>query len=89
VLFHTGAENNFGEYSNLALDALLDLASTELDMETSLAMYRQAEQMLVDDAAVLPLWFGRNYILIKPYVTGYEPNAMGHVMLNRVWIEEH
>ncbi len=89
VLFHTGAENNFGEYSNLALDALLDQAATELDMETSLAMYRQAEQMLVDDAAVLPLWFGRNYILIKPYVTGYEPNAMGHVMLNRVWIEEH
>jgi len=89
VLFHTGAENNFGEYSNLALDALLDLASTELDMETSLAMYRQAEQMLVDDAVVLPLWFGRNYILIKPYVKGYEPNAMGHVTLNRVWLEEH
>jgi oligopeptide transport system substrate-binding protein len=89
LLFHTGAENNFGEYSNPALDALLEQAATELDTETSLAMYQQAERILVDDAAVLPLWFGRNYILVKPYVKGYEPNAMGYVMLNRVWIEEH
>jgi oligopeptide transport system substrate-binding protein len=89
LLFHTGAENNYGEYSNPVLDALLDQAATELDAETSLSMYRQAEQMLVDDAVVLPLWFGRSYILVKPYVKGYEPNAMGYVMLNRVWIEEH
>ncbi|MBN1161415.1 MAG: peptide ABC transporter substrate-binding protein [Dehalococcoidales bacterium] len=89
VLFHTGAEYNYGEYSNPTLDALLDLAATELDVETSLAMYRQAEQMLVDDAAVLSLWFGRSYILVKPYVKGYEPNAMGYVMLNHVWLEEH
>ena len=89
VLFHTGVENNFGEYSNPALDALLEQAGTELDTAKSLAMYRQAEQMLVDDAAVLPLWFGRSYILVKPYVEGYELNAMGYVMFNRVRILEH
>jgi oligopeptide transport system substrate-binding protein len=89
VLFHTGTEYNYGEYSNPALDALLEQAATELDMENSLTMYQQAEQMLVNDAAILPLWFGRSYILVKPYVKGYEPNAMGYVMLNRVWIEEH
>ena len=89
VLFHTGADNNFGEYSNPVIDALLEEAGIELDTGISLELYRQAEQMLVDDAAVLPLWFGRNYILVKPYVEGYELNAMGYVMLNKVRIKEH
>ena len=51
-------------------------------------MYQQAEQMLVDDAAVIPLWFSRSYILVKPYVEGYELNPMGYVMLNKVKIHE-
>ena len=89
VLFHTGTEYNYGEYSNPALDVLLEQAGIEPDAAKSLEMYRQAEQMLVDNAAVLPLWFGRNYILVKPYVQGYELNAMGYVMLNKVSIKEH
>jgi oligopeptide transport system substrate-binding protein len=43
--------------------------------------------MLVNDAACLPLWFGRNYILVKPYVKGYDLNPMGIAMLNKVSIE--
>jgi oligopeptide transport system substrate-binding protein len=88
VLFHTGVDNNFAEYSNPAIDELLDRASVELDSDMSLEMYRQAEQMLVDDAACLPLWFGMNYILVKPHVKGYELNPMGFALLNKVWIED-
>ncbi len=50
-------------------------------------MYQQEEQKLINDAAVLPLWFGRNFILVKPYVKGYTLNPMGLVMLNRVSME--
>jgi oligopeptide transport system substrate-binding protein len=88
VLFHTGAENNFAGYTNPALDVLLEKAGIEPDTARSMGMYQQAEQMLVDDAAVLPLWFGRNYVLVKPYLQGYELNAMGYVMLNKVRIEK-
>jgi oligopeptide transport system substrate-binding protein len=87
VLFHTGAENNFAEYSNPAVDAVLDEAAVEGDSEKSLMLYQQAEQMLVDDAACLPLWFGKNYILVKPYVKGYELNPMGFSWLNKVSID--
>jgi oligopeptide transport system substrate-binding protein len=88
VLFHTGAENNFGEYSNPAIDAILEQAGLEADTAKSLELYRQAEQMLVDDAAILPLWFGKNYILVKPYIQGYELNPMGFAWLNKVSIQE-
>jgi oligopeptide transport system substrate-binding protein len=89
VLFHTGAENNFGEYSNPAVDAIMEQAGIEADAAKSLGLYRQAEQMLVDDAAILPLWFGENYILVKPYVQGYELNQMGFAWLNKVSILPH
>ncbi len=89
VLFHTGMDYNFGSYSNLDFDALVDAAGLEQDTARGLEMYQQAEQMLVDDAAVMPLWFNRNYILVKPYVIGYVLNAMGNVMLNEVSLEPH
>jgi len=87
ILFRSGFENNYGEYSNPEVDTLLEKASVELDNELSLALYQQAEQKLVEDAACLPLWFGQNYILVKPYVRGYTLNPMGVVLLNRVSIE--
>ena len=87
ILFSSGTEYNYGEYSNPEIDALLMKAGTELDYDLSLSMYQQAEQKLVNDACCLPLWFGRNYILVKPYVKGYNLNPMGIVMMNNVSIE--
>jgi oligopeptide transport system substrate-binding protein len=87
VLFHTGADNNFAEYSNPEVDKVLDAAAIEPDNAKSLQMYQQAEQMLVDDAAMLPLYFGQNYELVKPYVKNYQVNAMGFAWLSKVKIE--
>ncbi len=89
VLFHSGADNNYGEYSNPEIDALLEMAGVEPDYDLSLALYQQAEQKLVDDAACLPLWFGQNYILTKPYIRGYNLSPQGLAMLNSVSIKPH
>jgi oligopeptide transport system substrate-binding protein len=87
VLFASGAENNYGGYHNPDFDALLETAAAELDSELGLALYQQAEQMLVDDAVCIPLCFGVNYVLVKPYVSGYQLNLLGFAMLNEVSIE--
>ena len=89
ILFHSGADNNYGEYSNPEVDALLEAAGVEGDSELSLALYRQAEQKLVADAACLPIYFGQNYLLVKPYIKGYNPNPLGFVRLNEVSVEPH
>jgi hypothetical protein len=47
------------------------------------------EQKLVADAACLPLWFSRNYVLVKPYVKDYKLNPLGFAMLNEISIEPH
>ena len=88
-LFYTGSENNIFGYSNPELDALLDQAAIEQDSATRLAMYQQAEQMVVDEAPCLPLCFGANYILVKPYVKDYEPNPLGIPDLSQVYLQQH
>ena len=87
ILFQSGAENNYGEYNHPEIDTLLEKAGVEPDSNLSQALYQQAEQKLVEDAACLPLWFGKNHILVKPYVKGYNLSPQGLVMLNSVSIE--
>jgi oligopeptide transport system substrate-binding protein len=89
VLFHGGGDINYGEYANPEVDALLDSAGVEQDSELSLALYQQAEQKLVEDAACLPLYFGQSYIMVKPYVQGYNLNPIGFVRLSEVSLEPH
>ena len=86
LLFHTGAENNFEEYSNPAVDDILDRAAVAGEAE-ALALYQQAEQLLVDDAACLPFSFGQNYIVVKPSVHNYKLDPMGLVALNQVTVD--
>jgi oligopeptide transport system substrate-binding protein len=89
VLFHTGADNNYGEYSNPGIDTILEKAGVEQDSKLSLALYQQAEQKLVEDAACLPLYFGQSYLVIKPYIKGYNLNPLGFARLNEVSVEPH
>ena len=71
VLFHTGAQQNTGQYSNPQVDSLLDQASVEKDVNKRIQLYQQAEQMLVDDAAALFIMHSVSFELVKPYVKGY------------------
>jgi len=86
VLFHCSSENNYGEYNNPAVNQLLSRAGVEMDTELSYSLYQQAEQKIVDDAACIPLYFGENYILVKPYVNDYNLDPQGLVKLNKVSI---
>ena len=87
ILFYSKSAENSSAYSNPEVDALLEKARVEQDVAARLRMYQQIEQMIVNDAPWLPLWYGRSYILVKPYVKGYEPPPMVIPMLKDVYIE--
>jgi len=87
ILFSSDADNNYGGYTSPEVDALLAMAGVELDNELGLLLYQQAEQRLVEDACCVPLYFGQNYILVKPYIEGYRLNPMGFARLNEVSVE--
>jgi oligopeptide transport system substrate-binding protein len=87
-LFHTGAFYNTGNYSNPSVDKLLDQAAIESDDAKRTKLYQEAEKIILDEAACLPLWYNTSYILVKPYVKNYKLNAMGIPTLNQVHIEK-
>lgn len=84
VLFHTGADNNKGKYSNPKVDALLDQARVEPDSVKRVRLYQEAERLLVEDASGVPLTFGRDYRLVKPYVKSLVFTSFGMVDLRQV-----
>ncbi len=89
VLFHSSSSNNHTYYYNPELDALLEQARVEQDQAARFAMYREAEQIILDDAPWVPLYHsGGNYYLIKPYVKGLEFTALLIPYLRHVYFTE-
>jgi oligopeptide transport system substrate-binding protein len=87
VLFHTGSAQNTGKYSNPELDALLERARTEQDVTKRIAMYQQAEQMIVDDVPVMFTIHSLSYVLVKPYVKGYVFTPIDIPIERYMWLE--
>lgn len=70
LLFRGGSLNNWSGYDNPDVNKLIDDASVEPTLEKRIATYQQAEEKILQDAPVLPLTYGRDYWLTKPYVKG-------------------
>lgn len=87
TLFGSDRPDNYIGYDNPRLNQLLAEAATEQDPEARALLYRQAQQILVDDAVILPLYYDVAYTLQKPYVRGLELTALGILRLDSVWLE--
>ncbi|MCE9558207.1 MAG: peptide ABC transporter substrate-binding protein, partial [Armatimonadetes bacterium] len=78
LLTTNGAENKTG-YSNLKADALCAQADVMENGEARWKLYADAEDMMLQDAAWMPLYFQRDAELIAPRVTGLQESAFGHL----------
>ena len=58
-------------WSNPKFDALVRDASRELDPKRRMEILREAEQTMVDDAALIPIFFYTAAHLVKPNVRGF------------------
>ncbi len=75
ALFHSSAQGSQGNrtfYANERVDELLDSARAEFDEEARLAMYAEASQIIVDDAA----WAS---LVVKQYLVGMNDKVQGFV----------
>ncbi|HDR8242559.1 MULTISPECIES: peptide ABC transporter substrate-binding protein [Bacillus cereus group] len=80
-LFTTGNPNNKMNYSNVRYDELIKKAKTDfvLDREKRWEALREAEQVLLEDAAVAPLYHIGSAYVQKEYVKGIEKHQFGGV----------
>lgn len=84
VLLHSEAQQNLGHYGNAELDVLLEQARVERDGAARLALYQQAEQLIVADAPLLFTTHSLSFTLVKPYLQGYDSTPFSGAEL---WID--
>ena len=88
ILFHSESQLNQSGYSNAEVDRLLEEARVEQDWPTRMALYNEAEQIIVDEVPWIMLWFsGEDIVLLKPYVKGYALTPLIVPKLKDVYIE--
>ena len=89
ILFHTESTNNHGNYSNTDADKFLEDARTEQDIYKRISLYNKAEQLIIDDAPWLPMWFDQEGLaLIKPWVKGFNFTPMIVPKMKEVYIDK-
>jgi peptide/nickel transport system substrate-binding protein/oligopeptide transport system substrate-binding protein len=88
-LFHSGSPFNYMGYVSPAVDALLDKARAEPDMARRVEAYRRAEELVLEDAPVIPVWHHTYERLFQPYVKGVEVSGLGdsYIPFRKVWLE--
>lgn len=87
VLFHSQSAENHTAYSNADVDRLLEVARTENNFDTRLAIYQEVETIIVNEAPCLPLSFSQDYLLVKPYVEGFFAAPMVIPYLKDIWVK--
>ncbi len=79
LMLHTGAEENKVGYSSPEFDSLCDRADVEPDPKKRADLYHQAEEVVVEDAPWVAIYFLPEVELHKPYVKGIRDSLMGHL----------
>ena len=87
-LFSSDSENNDGRWKNAEYDKLLKRAESETDVQKRLDLLAKAEQILLDDAAIIPLYTYVNKMAYKPDVEGLHDNPRMMFMLQRIAVKK-
>ncbi|MGV9345435.1 peptide ABC transporter substrate-binding protein [Streptomyces spiralis] len=56
-LYYTNASSNDGKWSNKDFDRLVDRANAETDKAAAIVLFQQAEGVVRDNMAAIPLWY--------------------------------
>ena len=78
---------NSGKYVNPSVDALLDQASTSTDVKEALDVWKQAETMIMEDAAFAPIVNDSAPYVVNERVKGFVVPSEEWYTLVPVWIE--
>ena len=76
LLFHSTSRQNNTNYSNPEFDAIVEEARTESDFTVRAQLYQEAERILLAEAPWVPLFYGRDHIVVKSNIQGFEPQAI-------------
>jgi peptide/nickel transport system substrate-binding protein/oligopeptide transport system substrate-binding protein len=90
TLFYSKSKYNFMSYHNPEVDRLLDKARAERDYLKRMEMYRKIEDIILDDAPIVPMVNHLFQMVYQPYVRGIEVSALGgpYIPMKKIWLKK-
>ncbi|MDF3127725.1 peptide ABC transporter substrate-binding protein [Kiritimatiellaeota bacterium B1221] len=83
----SGGGNNHTGWGSEKYDRLIDKAAGTTDSEARFKLYDKAEEILLEEMPVIPIyWYTQNY-LIDPSVKGWSPNILDRHDYTEVYLE--
>ena len=80
------APPNYTRYHNPAFDVLYEKSLLEVTDSIRYRLYREMDQIVINDAPMIPLWYDLALHLVLPNITGFYPNALNLLELRHTQI---
>lgn len=87
-LFKSDEAQNVFHYANPGVDRLLEKARSTLDSGERIAAYNEAEKLILADAPLIPIAFGKDVMAYSPKVTRFAHTPLGDLALNEITVSD-
>lgn len=81
--------SHWNEWHDERYDRFVETATRVTDQDKRRSLYEQAERILIEQAPIMPLVYGRLHLLIKPWVTRFPVSPIQYWFWKDVIIEPH
>lgn len=79
---------NFSGFDNIEYDFLIDLAKSTADMEARMDALSKAENILMDEMPIIPLYYRADSIMISPNIKNYVLDPLSRHKFHYSYIEK-
>ncbi|MBI2569113.1 MAG: peptide ABC transporter substrate-binding protein [Candidatus Schekmanbacteria bacterium] len=86
-LWLTNGGNNNTNWSSRAYDELIFEAGRTLDQGRRMQLFQRAEELLLQEMPIIPLYHYVSLNLVKPWVRGFSPNILDEHPLKHIWVD--
>ena len=76
-------------WRNEAYEALVEQARRVTDQQKRMKLCQEADRVLIEEAAIIPLVYDRSHLLVKPWVRKYPVSALARHFWKDVIMEPH
>jgi oligopeptide transport system substrate-binding protein len=76
-------------WASQAYEELVEKPRHTLDQSARIDLLRRADQILVHEAPIVPLFYGRQHLLVKPWVSSFPISALNRWYWKDTVIEPH
>ena len=91
-LYHSDSANggnNYSNYQNPEFDALVDEAKDTTEPDEQGELFREAETILLEDSAVIPLRYkNSDYVFNEDELGGFTQSNLGLIPWETVWVKQ-